>query len=224
MNSRRSLTTRVNTFPTIDTRGHAISTLASRDNTLPPITTRGYGSPALPAPFLPSQTVTSQPDSFPSWSLPFVASTHVYTRPIVSVRVATSSSTDAIPLTPTRFPLATSRVSSFLDRPAMSSGASDIVNPSTARNVYGSQPMVTSDYPASRFNTTGQDYTCTAGSTGPANVWCPPLTSLPTSENLLAMIATTMEKMNADRGLPAIQVLKFDGSPENYPVFRERFH
>ena len=34
------------------------------------------------------------------------------------------------------------------------------------------------------------------------------------------MIATTMEKMNADRGLPALQVLKFDGSPENYPVFR----
>ena len=140
MSSRRSLTTRVNTFPTIDTRGHAISTLASRDNTLPPITTRGYGSPTLPAQFLQSQTVTSQPDIFPSWSLPFVASTHVYTRPVVSVRVPTSSSTDAIPLTPTRFPLATSRVSSFLDRPAMSSGASNIVNPSTARNVYGSSP------------------------------------------------------------------------------------
>ena len=124
-----SLTTRVNTFPTIDTRGHANSTLTSRDNTLPPIATRGYGSPTLPAPFLPSQTVTSQPHSFSSWSLPFVASTHVYTRPIVSVRVPTSSSTDAIPVTRARFPLATSRVSSFLDRPAMSSGASKIVNP-----------------------------------------------------------------------------------------------
>ena len=38
------------------------------------------------------------------------------------------------------------------------------------------------------------------------------------------MIATTTEKINADRGLPAMQVLKFDGSPENYPVFRRRFH
>ena len=38
------------------------------------------------------------------------------------------------------------------------------------------------------------------------------------------MIATTMEKMNADRGLPAMQVLKFDGSPENYPGFNQRFH
>ena len=33
-----------------------------------------------------------------------------------------------------------------------------------------------------------------------------------------------MEKMNAYRGLPAMEVLKFDGSPENYPVFRRRFH
>ena len=215
-----SLTTRVNTFPTIDTRGHANSTLTSRDNTLPPIATRGYGSPTLPAPFLPFQTVTSQPHSFPSWSLPFVASPHVYTRPIVSVRVPTSSSTDSIPVTPTRFPLATSRVSSFLDRPAMSSGVSNIVNPSIARNVYGSQPMVISHYPASRFNTAGQHYTCTAASTGSANVWCPPPAPLPTSENLLAI----MEKMNADCGLPAMQVLKFDGSPGNYPVFRRRFH
>ena len=30
--------------------------------------------------------------------------------------------------------------------------------------------------------------------------------------------------MNADHGLPALQVVKFDGSPENYPMFRQRFH
>ena len=65
---------------------------------------------------------------------------------------------------------------------------------------------------------------CTTASTGPANVWCPPLAPLPTSESLLAMIATTMEKMNADHGLPAMQVLKFDGSPEKYPVFSRRFN
>ena len=115
------------------------------------------------------------------------------------------------------------RVSTFLDRPAMSSGASNIANPSIARNVYGSQPMVTSHYPASRFNTAGQDYTCAAASTGPANVWCPPLVPLPTSENLLAMITTTMEKMNADRGLPAMQALKFDGRPRTIRCFVEGF-
>ena len=38
------------------------------------------------------------------------------------------------------------------------------------------------------------------------------------------MIATTMEKMNADHGLPAMQVLKFDGSLEKYPVFSKRFN
>ena len=219
-----SLTTRVNTFPIIDTRGHTNSALTSEDNTLPPIATPGYGSPTLPAQFLPSQTVTSQPDSVLSWSLPFVASTYVYTRPIVSERVSASSSTDAIPVTPTRSPLATSRVSSFLDRPAMFSGASDIVNPSIGRNVYGFQPLATSHYPASKFSTTGEDYMCTTASTGPANVGCPPLTPLPSSENLLAVIATTMEKMNADHGLPAMQVLKFDGSPEKYPVFSRRFN
>ena len=108
-----SLPTLVNTFPTIDTRGHAISTLTTRDNTLPPIATRGHGSLTLSTPFFPSRTVTSPPESFPSWSLPLVASTHVYnvyTRPIMSAEVPTSSSTDAIPVTPTRFLFATSRV------------------------------------------------------------------------------------------------------------------
>jgi len=37
------------------------------------------------------------------------------------------------------------------------------------------------------------------------------------------MIASTTEKMNADDGLPTLQVVKFDGSPENYPMFRQRF-
>ena len=47
--------------------------------------------------------------------------------------------------------------------------------------------------------------------------------TLPVGGTLLAMIAATMEKMNADHGLPALQVVKFDGSPENYPMFRQRF-
>ena len=33
-----------------------------------------------------------------------------------------------------------------------------------------------------------------------------------------------MEKMNTDCGLPAMQVLKFDGLPESYPVFHLSFH
>ena len=84
--------------------------------------------------------------------------------------------------------------------------------------------MVTAHYSASSFNTAGHNSTCTAASAGPANVRCFLPAPLPTSENLLAMIASTMEKMNADRGLPAMQVLNFDGSPENYPLFRQRIH
>ena len=49
-------------------------------------------------------------------------------------------------------------------------------------------------------------------------------TPQPVSGNILAMIASTMKEMNADHGLPALQVVKFDGSPENYPMFRQRFH
>jgi len=49
-------------------------------------------------------------------------------------------------------------------------------------------------------------------------------TPQPVGGNLLAMITCTMEKMNADHGLPALQVVKFDASPENYLMFRQRFH
>ena len=44
------------------------------------------------------------------------------------------------------------------------------------------------------------------------------------SENLLATVATTIEKISANQGLPPLQVLKCDGSPERYPLFRQRFH
>ena len=30
--------------------------------------------------------------------------------------------------------------------------------------------------------------------------------------------------MNANQGLPPLQVLKFNGSPKRYPLFRQRFH
>lgn len=53
-------------------------------------------------------------------------------------------------------------------------------------------------------------------------------TTLPASQqsvdgNVLAIIAATTEKISADHGLPALQVVKFNGSPENYPVFRQSF-
>ena len=38
------------------------------------------------------------------------------------------------------------------------------------------------------------------------------------------MIAATMQKMSADHGLSAMQFVRFNSSPETYPVFRLRFH
>ena len=46
----------------------------------------------------------------------------------------------------------------------------------------------------------------------------------PTSECFLATITATMEKMSANHDLPPLQVFKFNGSPERYPLFRQRFH
>ena len=43
-------------------------------------------------------------------------------------------------------------------------------------------------------------------------------------EGYLASIAYSMERITAGHGLPPLQVLKFDGSPKVYPLFRERFH
>ena len=39
----------------------------------------------------------------------------------------------------------------------------------------------------------------------------------------LVAIMSSMEKMSAAYDLPHVQVQKFDGSPENYPAFRQRF-
>lgn len=46
----------------------------------------------------------------------------------------------------------------------------------------------------------------------------------PTSECFLATITATMEKMSANHDLLPLQVLKFNGSLERYPLFRQRFH
>ncbi|XP_068691584.1 uncharacterized protein [Montipora foliosa] len=43
-------------------------------------------------------------------------------------------------------------------------------------------------------------------------------------EGYLASIASAMERITAGHGLPPLQVLKFDGSPEVYPLFRQRFY
>ena len=44
----------------------------------------------------------------------------------------------------------------------------------------------------------------------------------PMNECFLATITATLEKMSANQGLPPLQVLKFNGSPERYPLYSDR--
>lgn len=43
-------------------------------------------------------------------------------------------------------------------------------------------------------------------------------------ESFLASIASAMERITAGHGLPPLQILKIDGSPEVYPLFIQRFY
>ena len=49
-------------------------------------------------------------------------------------------------------------------------------------------------------------------------------TPQPVRRKILAMIANTMVKSHVDHGLPALKIVKFHGSPENYPMFRQSFY
>ena len=76
----------------------------------------------------------------------------------------------------------------------------------------------------------GPIFTHAAQAYGPVHLPCHatsghlPPSLQPMGESFLATIATTIERISADQGLPPLQVLKFDGSPERYPLFRQRFH
>ena len=59
----------------------------------------------------------------------------------------------------------------------------------------------------------------------PVSTYCvpqPSTTGSVVSESLIA-IMSSMERMSASYDLPHVQVQRFDGSPEKYPAFRQRF-
>ena len=118
---------------------------------------------------------------------------------------------------------ASSRVSSFPVGPPMFSALANTAD-LTGTRVAHSDDSVAPHLPATGLSAAAQSYNHTAVSSV-ADSWQRPLpTPQPVRGNLLGMIATTMEKMNADHGIPPLQALKFDGSPENHPMFRQRFH
>ena len=52
----------------------------------------------------------------------------------------------------------------------------------------------------------------------------PPVNNTLTSESLLSTIVSTMDKISVSHDLPLVSVQRFDGSPEKYPAFRQRFN
>ena len=112
---------------------------------------------------------------------------------------------------------------SFPVGPAMFSVLSYTADFSSARVVHHYDPVVPLHHSAPSFSAVASSYNYTSVSSVTDVPQCILPTPQPVGGNLLAMIAATMEKMNADHGLPALQVVKFDGSPENYLMFHERF-
>jgi hypothetical protein len=42
-------------------------------------------------------------------------------------------------------------------------------------------------------------------------------------DSLVSSLVTTIEKIGISHDFPTIQIMKFDGSPQNFPVFRKTF-
>jgi len=106
----------------------------------------------------------------------------------------------------------------------MSSVLANTADLAGTRVVHCQNLVVSPYFHATASSAAAQGYNYTAVPSVADSSHRPLPTPQPDSGNLLAMIATTMEKMNADHGLLALQVVKFDGSPENYPMFPQRFH
>ena len=204
-----SVFTQASTLPAVSTQAYALPVLSTQAPTLPAV----FELPRVSAQVNTGPAVSTQVTTFPA-NLPYVgvaqaASTQV---PLLS------SSSLQVP----RLLEASSRVSSFPVRPPMFSALANTAD-LTGTCVVHSHDFVAPHLLATSLSAAAQSYNHTALPSVADSSQRPLLTSQPVSGNLLAMIATTMEKMNADHGLPALQVIKFNGSPENYPMFCQRF-
>ena len=220
-----SVSTQAYTFPAVSTQAYTLPAVSTQANTLPAVSTQAYTLPAVSTKAYSPSAVSSQAYTLPAvssqaYTLPALY-TQAYTSPVVSTQVPAVPTTlsSQIP----RPSEAASCVSSFPVGPAMFSVPSYTADFSSARVVHRYDPVVPLHHSAPGLSAVASSYNYTSVS----SVADVPQCILPTPQsvggNLLAMIAATMEKMNADHGLPALQVVKLDGSPENYPMFRQRF-
>ena len=235
--------TRLTDFPPMPTcasfQASPVPVVSSRVSSLPAFSTRLTDVPPMPtcaslqASAVP--VVSSRVSSLPAYStrptdfppMPTCASLQASAVPVVSSRVST------LPAYPTYVP----------DFPPMPTPASVVpaMSASTLPSSYvpessRASSCVPAMYPGvSLFSSqppynAGPIFTHAAQAYGPVRLPCHatsghlPPSLQPMGESFLATIATTIERISADQGLPPLQVLKFDGSPERYPLFRQRFH
>ena len=220
-----SVSTQAYTFPAVSTQAYTLPAVSTQAYTLPAVSTQAYTFPAVSTKAYPPSAVSSQAYTLPAvssqaYTLPALY-TQAYTRPVVSTQVPAVPT--ALSSQISRPSEAASCVSSFPVGPAMFSVPSYTADFSGARVVHRYDPVVSLHHSAPGLSAAASSYNYSSVSSVADVPQCILPTPQPAGANLLAMIAATMEKMNADHGLPALQVVKFDGSPENYPMFRQRF-
>ena len=233
MNTQAHMTStasaRVYKSPAKNTQVDTLSTVSTQAYTLPAVSTQAYTLPApsTQAPTLPVvfelPRVSAQVNTGPAVSTQVI--TFPANLPYVGVAQAASTQAPLVSSSSLQVPRlleASSRVSSFPVGPPMFS-ALDNTADLTGTRVVHSHAFVAPHLLATGLSAAAQSYNHTAVPRVAGSSQRPLPTPQPVNGNLLAMIATTMEKMNADHGLPALLVVKFNGSPENYPMFCQRF-
>ena len=200
-------------LPAVDTQAYTLPALPTQPYMLPVVSTQAYKPPAVLTHVCTRPVASTQVPSFPE------TLAHVSMSAVTSTQISSFPFSSQVP----RSVEASSRMSSLPVGPPVFPTLSYTIDVSGTRDVHHYDPVVPLHHSAPCLSAEGQSYNYTTVS----SVSDAPQQILPTPQpvggNLLTMIAITMEKMNADHGLPALQVVKFDGSPENYPMFRQRF-
>ena len=192
---------RAYTFPAISTQAPSLPVVFAP----PPVSTQGYTCPVM----------SNQPTAFPA-TFPYVGVSQATSK---QVSLVSSSSLQVPRLSETSL-----HVSSFPVGSPMSSAPADMADFTGTCVAHSHDSVVPPYLLATGVSAAAQSDNHTAIPIVAAPSQCLLPTPQPVSGNLLVMIASTMGKMNADHGLPALQVVKFNGSPDNYPMFRQRFH
>lgn len=219
----------VYTCPPKNTQVFTLPAVSTQAYTFPAASTRAYTFPAL----------STQAPSLPVVFAPPPVSTQVYTRPVMSNQPtafpATFPYVGVSQAMSTEFPWFHPPPCKFLDcqrrlhaclhfQLVLQCLRLRLIRLTLPVRVSHSHDSVVPPYLlATGLNAAVESDNHTAVPSVVAPSQCLLPTPQPASGNLLAMIASTMEKMNADHGLPALQVVKFAGSLKTTQCFVRGF-